>query len=123
MISSGFDSALDDPIGHIALTPIGYAWMTHGLLQICPKVLVFLEGGYNLENLANCSEAVLKSLFIKGEDEENFSKLLKELGASQETYEALEKEANSNPRPYFTKLIKTMQGLLEAKKEVEYKSV
>ena len=55
LISCGFDSALNDPLGGIGLTPIGYAWMTHGLVKICPKVISVLEGGYEQESLAKCS--------------------------------------------------------------------
>ena len=52
LISSGFDSAKGDPLGGIAVTPLGYSWMTYGLMKICPEIVVLLEGGYNLDALA-----------------------------------------------------------------------
>ncbi len=42
---------------------MGFAWMTYGLMKICPKIISLLEGGYNLKALANSSEAVLTTLF------------------------------------------------------------
>lgn len=30
-VSSGFDSGEGDPLGQIAITPVGYSWMTEGL--------------------------------------------------------------------------------------------
>ena len=34
IISAGFDSAKGDPLGGIAVSPVGYAWMTQGLRNI-----------------------------------------------------------------------------------------
>lgn len=34
MISAGFDSAHEDQIGQFDVTPLGYAWITHGLRKI-----------------------------------------------------------------------------------------
>ena len=34
IISAGFDSAKGDPLGGIAVSPVGYAWMTQGLRKI-----------------------------------------------------------------------------------------
>ena len=76
LISCGFDSALGDPLGGVGLTPVGYAWMTHGLVKLCPKIISILEGGYELDSLAKCSMAVLETLFLKGEDDEGFSRML-----------------------------------------------
>ena len=76
LISCGFDSALGDPLGGIGLTPVGYAWMTHGLVKLCPKIISILEGGYELDSLAKCSMAVLETLFLKGEDDDGFSRML-----------------------------------------------
>lgn len=63
-------------MGGIGLTPMGYAWMTSGLQRICDKVMVVLEGGYNLDALANSSEAVLRSLMIGPNNEAETNKLL-----------------------------------------------
>ena len=80
LISCGFDSALGDPVGGVGLTPAGYAWMTHGLMKICPKVIALLEGGYDLEALAKSSEAVIEAMFVQGQDEKGFREVLKRLG-------------------------------------------
>jgi len=50
--------------------------MTHGLVKLCPKIISILEGGYELDSLAKCSYAVLETLFLKGEDDEGFSRML-----------------------------------------------
>lgn len=47
LISAGFDSAEGDPLGGFKLKPSGYAYMTQRLMEICPKVVAVLEGGYN----------------------------------------------------------------------------
>lgn len=60
-------------MGGIGVTPVGYAWMTHGLMKLAPNLIVLLEGGYDLDALAYSSEAVLRSLKINGDDEERFS--------------------------------------------------
>ena len=75
-ISCGFDSALNDPLGGIGVTPVGYAWMTYGLSKICPKIISVLEGGYCLENLAKCSESVFLALNLDPEDNEGFTELI-----------------------------------------------
>lgn len=62
IISAGFDSAKGDPLGEIAVTPVGYAWMTQGLRNIQSCIAVVLEGGYSLEALEVSSEAVIKVL-------------------------------------------------------------
>ncbi len=57
LISAGFDAHADDPLGHLRLTSVGYAWMTRQLKNIaetyCQNRLVsLLEGGYNAQSLA-----------------------------------------------------------------------
>ena len=64
IISAGFDSALGDPLGQIGVTPVGYAYMTQGFRTICPKIVVALEGGYDLDALEVSSEAVIQTLRI-----------------------------------------------------------
>ncbi len=53
------------------MTPLGFAWMTYGLMKICPKIISLLEGGYNLKALAVSSEAVVETLFKNDETEFN----------------------------------------------------
>ena len=64
IISAGFDSAIGDPLGGIGVTPAGYAYMTHGLRLIQPKMAVVLEGGYDLNALRRSTEAVIRTLQI-----------------------------------------------------------
>ena len=67
LVSSGFDSARKDPLGMISNSPDTYAYFTHHLKGLSPKMLIALEGGYNLFALSVSSEAVLRAL------SENFS--------------------------------------------------
>jgi acetoin utilization deacetylase AcuC-like enzyme len=62
LVSCGFDAAENDPLGGLALSPLGYSYMTHALIKVCPKILVALEGGYNLDSLSRCSEAIIRTL-------------------------------------------------------------
>lgn len=54
VISAGFDAAHGDPLGGLHLTPADYAWMTHELQQVCPKIVLVLEGGYQLNVIDQC---------------------------------------------------------------------
>ncbi|KAL3824774.1 hypothetical protein ACJIZ3_020803 [Penstemon smallii] len=63
IISAGFDAARGDPLGCCDITPSGYAQMT----QMCSglsggKLLVILEGGYNLRSISSSATAVIKVL-------------------------------------------------------------
>ncbi|XP_073143062.1 histone deacetylase 15-like isoform X2 [Henckelia pumila] len=63
IISAGFDAARGDPLGCCDVTPTGYAQMT----QMCSalsggKLLVILEGGYNLRSISSSATAVVKVL-------------------------------------------------------------
>lgn len=48
LVSAGFDSARGDPLGEIDLLPKGYAYMTKRMIEIQPRLMLILEGGYNL---------------------------------------------------------------------------
>ena len=93
IISAGFDSARGDPLGQIGVSPIGYAYMTWGLRNLCQKTAVILEGGYDLDALARSSEAVVRTLLVNPGDKESFNGLLVELSANEaaevEEYEAI----------------------------------
>lgn len=47
LVSCGFDSALGDPFGNLALTQAGYTLMTEMLLGLGKNILLVLEGGYS----------------------------------------------------------------------------
>ncbi|XP_049341604.1 histone deacetylase 6 isoform X1 [Astyanax mexicanus] len=64
LVSAGFDAARGDPLGRYQVTPEGYAHLTHQLLSLAAgRVLVILEGGYNLnsisESMAMCTSMLL----------------------------------------------------------------
>ncbi|KAL2338300.1 hypothetical protein Fmac_012746 [Flemingia macrophylla] len=63
IISAGFDAARGDPLGCCDVTPPGYAHMTHMLNSLSGgKLLVILEGGYNLRSISSSATAVIKVL-------------------------------------------------------------
>ncbi|KAJ8017286.1 hypothetical protein DPEC_G00016270 [Dallia pectoralis] len=64
LVSAGFDAARGDPLGGYQVTPEGYAHLTHLLLGLAGgRVLVILEGGYNLtsisESMSACTSVLL----------------------------------------------------------------
>ncbi|GAB2286669.1 Histone deacetylase 15, partial [Dionaea muscipula] len=63
IISAGFDAARGDPLGCCDVTPSGYAHMTQMLSTVAGgKMLVILEGGYNLRSISSSATAVIKVL-------------------------------------------------------------
>ncbi|XP_073006215.1 histone deacetylase 15-like isoform X2 [Typha latifolia] len=63
IISAGFDAARGDPLGCCDITPAGYAQMAHMLSAFAEgKMLVILEGGYNLHSISSSATAVVKVL-------------------------------------------------------------
>lgn len=61
-ISAGFDSARGDLLGSMSLSPSGFYLMTRLMASHFPKLVVALEGGYNVKNVALGAEAVLRAL-------------------------------------------------------------
>ena len=62
-VSAGFDAALGDPLGGMRLSPAGYAYMTAQLCTLASgRVLVALEGGYNLRSISRSACAVMRVL-------------------------------------------------------------
>lgn len=63
IISCGFDAARGDFLGDFDVTPAGYAHMTHMLSSLAGgKVVVVMEGGYNLHAIAQSTEAISRVL-------------------------------------------------------------
>jgi acetoin utilization deacetylase AcuC-like enzyme len=67
LISAGFDSRMNDPLGHFLLTDADFKELTAMLLDIAAnccdgRLVSVLEGGYNLEGLALASEAHVRAL-------------------------------------------------------------
>jgi len=64
LISAGFDAAAGDPLVGYGVTPGMYGHMTHHLCALAGgKVVVALEGGYNLDSISesatHCAKALL----------------------------------------------------------------
>lgn len=63
LVSAGFDGARDDPLGGCLLTSVGYAHMTHELCAFAGgRVVLALEGGYNLQSTSECFRACVSQL-------------------------------------------------------------
>ncbi|EFI28108.1 histone deacetylase clr3 [Coprinopsis cinerea okayama7 len=63
IISAGFDAADGDDLGECHVTPKGYAHMTHMLAGLAGgKMVVALEGGYNLDAISDSALAVTEIL-------------------------------------------------------------
>ena len=61
-VSAGYDSGRGDPLGGLDLTQDGYAYMLKRLQSVQPRIVVCLEGGYNLNTIAISSEACVRVL-------------------------------------------------------------
>ncbi|SKA79664.1 Acetoin utilization deacetylase AcuC [Prosthecobacter debontii] len=67
MISAGFDSRMDDPLGRFKLTDDDFAALTRLLMQAADehcqgRLVSVLEGGYNLSGLASAVTAHVEAL-------------------------------------------------------------
>ncbi|MBU1233808.1 MAG: histone deacetylase [Proteobacteria bacterium] len=67
LISCGFDICQGDPLGAMEVTAKGFAYMTRSMVnlakEVCSgKLLVTLEGGYNLNGMRDGALAVLSEL-------------------------------------------------------------
>lgn len=62
-VSAGFDAADGDPLGSMRISPAGYARMTQRLLSLAGgRVVLALEGGYDLEAISLSAAASLRVL-------------------------------------------------------------
>ena len=63
LVSCGFDAAAGDPLGGMRLSADGYAALTERLLALAGgKVVLALEGGYNLDAIAAAAASVTRVL-------------------------------------------------------------
>jgi acetoin utilization deacetylase AcuC-like enzyme len=67
LVSAGFDIHHNDPMGGMQITPKGFAAMTRSVLDMADdccdgKVVMALEGGYDLEALRDSVREVLKEM-------------------------------------------------------------
>ncbi|MDP8255855.1 MAG: histone deacetylase [Candidatus Alcyoniella australis] len=70
LVSAGFDTHINDPLGGENCTPLGYQQMTLRLLEVADeccggKMLVTLEGGYDLQGQADSIQAVLETMLAQ----------------------------------------------------------
>ena len=71
MVSAGYDTHVLDPLGGMAVTTAGFAWLSRSMValaeELCAgRLVLVLEGGYYLQGLA---EGVLASLLeMSGEE-------------------------------------------------------
>ena len=67
LVSAGFDSRIDDPLGNFLLTDDDFAELTRMMTELAAnycdsRLISVLEGGYNLEGLASACEAHVRAL-------------------------------------------------------------
>ena len=79
LVSAGFDTLAGDPLGGMQVTPNGFAGMTQSIMDIAEaccdgKVVVTLEGGYDVQGQSKSVKEVLKEL--SGFSRTDVSKLL-----------------------------------------------
>lgn len=69
LFSAGFDGHIHDPIGEFKLTEADYVWLTIHIAKIAKgctggKMVSLLEGGYNLDALAQCVPAHVNAMVV-----------------------------------------------------------
>ncbi|XP_036126798.1 histone deacetylase 6 isoform X1 [Molossus molossus] len=63
LVAAGFDALQGDPKGEMAATPAGFAQLTHLLMGLAGgRLILSLEGGYNLRSLAEGVSASIHTL-------------------------------------------------------------
>lgn len=67
LVSAGFDTHIDDPIGGMNVTEKGYRFLTDAVLRVADatcggKIVFLLEGGYDLGALRKSVRAVLETM-------------------------------------------------------------
>jgi len=67
LVSAGFDIYIGDPLGEMKVTPEGFACLTRILLTLAEeccdgRLVLVLEGGYNVQGLTKSVRAVLQEL-------------------------------------------------------------
>jgi acetoin utilization deacetylase AcuC-like enzyme len=71
IISAGFDANRADPLANMTLEPEDFGTLTERCLQITPQVMLGLEGGYDLEALANSVVSVVAALVKSAQQKQN----------------------------------------------------
>ena len=66
IISAGYDATAADPLAAVNLMPEHYEWLTQSLLILNCPILLGLEGGYDVQTLAQCVDHTLRPLIPQG---------------------------------------------------------
>lgn len=79
LVSAGFDIYEGDPLGGMKVTPRGFAGLTRSIMEIADvccqgKVVITLEGGYNVDGQRDSVREVLKEL--SGKSKTDLSRIL-----------------------------------------------
>jgi acetoin utilization deacetylase AcuC-like enzyme len=104
LLSAGFDTYFQDPLGGMRVTPEGFSAMARILLNIADaccqgRLVAVLEGGYHVAGLTKSVKAVLEEMLDETHvSEEKFSSLEKEV--DEETGQLINKVI-SGIRPYW----------------------
>lgn len=72
LVSAGFDSLVGDPLGGLRLSAPFFGEMARSLRTVSPRVVGFLEGGYQLDRIPDAALAEVHGLLGRtaiGEDE------------------------------------------------------
>jgi len=94
LASAGYDGHRDDPLGGLALDETGYRWLAAKLRDLARptadgRVMMFLEGGYNLHALASSVVATIEgALLEKPPDRPDGETLARAVAATNRTIEA-----------------------------------
>jgi acetoin utilization deacetylase AcuC-like enzyme len=96
LVSAGFDTYRNDPLGGMAVSIYGFAYMARVLLEIASeccggRILFSLEGGYDLDGLRDGVLAVLLEAIGRTVlDEKNLQRLSKAMAGPQALEQAVE---------------------------------
>ncbi|MEN6469435.1 MAG: histone deacetylase [Smithella sp.] len=101
LVSAGFDTYYQDPLGSMRVTPEGFAAMARVLLNIADqccegRVVAVLEGGYNTVGLARSAKATLEEMF----DETHYT---------DKKLDAMEQQADEENKPAIQSVMTGMQ--------------
>ncbi|KAJ7462383.1 histone deacetylase complex protein [Mycena galericulata] len=108
IISAGFDAAVGDDLGECLVTPAGYAHMTYMLGGLAGgRLVVALEGGYNLDSITNSALAVTE-IILGGAPGEMKSMVASE--AAAETVWLVAKEQSKYWRSVSPKACEPQEG-------------
>lgn len=87
LVSAGWDAARGDFLGDWDVTPAGFAHLTHQLLSLAGgKIVLAMEGGYNLKAIATSTASVMRVLlgeapppFTQADEHVNIVRVQREL--------------------------------------------